>query len=202
VTRSIIRVVNWMCTVEPASPHPIYAFECTTCGEQGQPNVLFERARDFTFAHVGRNPSHTGFRETVTRHWRMYGEDVEQPAAAVAAAPAVEVPPARSGAVPCPECRGRGLRVLPTSSAETECSECRGTGHEHGGFLGCDDCGTPDLCAPAGRCVRRRSSAPTYEYGAPDIGAHTTIPTTEYAPVPPTPLGPVDAGAPEQTERY
>jgi hypothetical protein len=183
VTRSIIRVVNWMCTVEPASPHPIYAFECTTCGEQGQPNVLFERARDFTFAHVGRNPSHTGFRETVTRHWRMYGEDVEQPAAAVAAAPAVEVPPARSGAVPCPECRGRGLRVLPTSSAETECSECRGTGHAGGGEP-----------LPS-------TSAPTREYGAPDIGAHTTFPTTDYAPVPPTPLGPVDAGAPEQSER-
>jgi hypothetical protein len=176
MTRSIIRVVNWMCTVEPASPHPIYVFECTACGERGPVSELFERARDFTFAHVGRNPSHTGFRESVTRHWRMYGEDVAQPAD-VAAVSAVEVP------VPCQECRGRGLRVLPTSSAETECSECRGTGHAGGGEP-----------LPS-------TSAPTREYGAPDIGAHTTFPTTDYAPVPPTPLGPVDAGAPEQSER-
>lgn len=141
MTRSIIRHVDWTCATEPASPHPVHVFECTTCGEHGEADDLFEHARDFVFQHVSRNPSHTGFRETVTRHWRMYGSDVDQPPALV------DEPPARSGATPCPECRGRGLRVLPASSAETECSACEGTGHARGG--------------PA--------STPTWEYGAPYI---------------------------------
>lgn len=34
------------------------------------------------------------------------------------------------GRGPCPECSGRGARVLPTSSGETECSVCEGTGEQ------------------------------------------------------------------------
>jgi len=33
-----------------------------------------------------------------------------------------------AGRPPCPECKGRGARVLPGSCAETECDPCEGTG--------------------------------------------------------------------------
>lgn len=113
--RSIIRHVEWTCSPEPASPVPMYEFECTTCQDRGQCSENFETARQFAFDHVGPNPGHQGFREVVTRYWRMRSDDVAEPA--------------RSGAAPCLTCNGRGERVNPGSSAPTECRPCEGTGN-------------------------------------------------------------------------
>jgi hypothetical protein len=146
MTRSIIRRVDWTCSPEPESPRPIHAFACMECGEAGPAANDFETARGWTFVHVGRNPSHTGYREEITRYWRVTGENVVQR---------------------CQGCGGRGARILPSASAETECSDCEGTGRAvlAPSCMTCHDRG----CADCGRAVPAPSSAPTRQYGAPAL---------------------------------
>lgn len=74
MTRSVIRRLDWTCTPEtaPEAPSLLHQFECTTCGESGLCSENFESARDFTFVHIGRHPSHTGYREILHRFWRMH----------------------------------------------------------------------------------------------------------------------------------
>lgn len=77
--RAILRYINWTCRPEPSSPVPMYEVECTTlgCDARGLCCEDFENARNFMFAHVAKNPSHTGYREIGTRYWRMTGEELD-----------------------------------------------------------------------------------------------------------------------------
>ncbi|GHB60619.1 hypothetical protein GCM10010347_33340 [Streptomyces cirratus] len=71
--RSVIRFANWTMGPEtaPEAPKRVHELQCTTCLAASSANEDFETARDWAFHHVGRNPSHQGYRETVTRFWRM-----------------------------------------------------------------------------------------------------------------------------------
>lgn len=73
MTRSIIRQVEWTCSpdTEPEGPPLLHEFECVTCEGSGPLSADIETARDWAFEHVGRHPSHTGYREKVHRRWRM-----------------------------------------------------------------------------------------------------------------------------------
>ncbi|MFF3658412.1 DUF7848 domain-containing protein [Streptomyces olivochromogenes] len=73
MTRSVIRRVDWTCHREeaPEAPEITHEFECTSCGDTGPCSEDFETARGWTFEHIGRNPSHTGYREILHRFWRM-----------------------------------------------------------------------------------------------------------------------------------
>lgn len=77
MSRSVIRRVDWTCSPDstPGAPDLLHQFQCTTCGESGACSEDFETARDFTFQHIGAHPSHTGYRETVHRFWRMHRSD-------------------------------------------------------------------------------------------------------------------------------
>ncbi|MFJ9643237.1 hypothetical protein [Streptomyces sp. NPDC101206] len=72
-TRSVIRFADWKMSPEAAAEAPkmVHELQCTTCCATSAPHEDFEIARDWAFQHVGRNPSHQGYRETVTRFWRM-----------------------------------------------------------------------------------------------------------------------------------
>ncbi|WP_446323503.1 DUF7848 domain-containing protein [Actinacidiphila glaucinigra] len=43
---------------------------CTSCAAPGVPDEDAEAAQAWTFAHLAAHPTHTGFREEITRHWR------------------------------------------------------------------------------------------------------------------------------------
>lgn len=161
MTRSIIRRVDWTCSHEESSPDPIHVFACMTCGQGGEASTAFEDARGWTFTHVGQNPSHTGFAETVTRYWRMSGEGVDEPIErpadvevgdVVRLSYAVDGPDCQSChdvggdclVCRCPNCGGRGEHVQPSSSMATDCWRCEGTGR-----------------------IRPLASRPTLQYGAP-----------------------------------
>ncbi|WP_455771724.1 DUF7848 domain-containing protein [Streptomyces lavendulae] len=55
----------------PEAPAMVHELQCTTCLAASSADENFEVTRDWAFHHVGRNPSHQGYRETVTRFWRM-----------------------------------------------------------------------------------------------------------------------------------
>ncbi|MGW2040299.1 DUF7848 domain-containing protein [Streptomyces virginiae] len=71
--RSVMRFADWTMRPETASEAPamVHEFQCTTCCATSSPDEDFETVRDWAFHHTGRNPSHQGYRETVTRFWRM-----------------------------------------------------------------------------------------------------------------------------------
>lgn len=164
MTRSIIRRVDWTCAHEPSSPDPIHVFACTKCGAEGTASNDFEQARGWTFTHVGQNPSHTGFAETVVRYWRMSGDGVDEPperptdadmADVVRLSYTVEPPNCQAChdvggdcvVCACPNCGGRGSHVQPNASMETECWRCEGRG----------------------RIRPLTGSRPTLQYGAPFV---------------------------------
>lgn len=59
----------------PEAPPVIFEMQCTTCGDASQAAEDFEDARTWAFTHLGRHPSHTGFREVVHRFWRATLKD-------------------------------------------------------------------------------------------------------------------------------
>ncbi|WP_405789494.1 hypothetical protein [Streptomyces sp. NBC_01367] len=71
--RSVMQFADWTMRPEtaPEAPAMVHELQCTTCLAASSPDEDFEIARDWAFQHTGRNPSHQGYRETVTRFWRM-----------------------------------------------------------------------------------------------------------------------------------
>ncbi|MEV5509911.1 hypothetical protein [Streptomyces orinoci] len=69
---TILRYATWVIGPEaaPEAPEILHVLACTTCSAASEATEEFEGARDWAFQHSGRNPSHTGHRETVTRFWR------------------------------------------------------------------------------------------------------------------------------------
>ncbi|MDF3291150.1 DUF7848 domain-containing protein [Streptomyces silvisoli] len=69
---TVIRRADWMIGPEtaPEAPRIVFEMECMRCDEASQASEEFEDVRDWAFQHVGRNPSHTGFREIIHRFWR------------------------------------------------------------------------------------------------------------------------------------
>lgn len=69
---TVIRRADWMIGPEtaPEAPPIIFEMQCTGCEEVSEASEEFEYVRDWAFAHVGRHPSHTGFREIIHRFWR------------------------------------------------------------------------------------------------------------------------------------
>ncbi|MGP3999602.1 DUF7848 domain-containing protein [Streptomyces sp. 8N706] len=76
MTRAAFRYVHWTMGREtaPEAPEMVHEMECTTCNAESGAQDDFEAARDWAFAHTGGNPSHRGYREIVTRFWRMTPE--------------------------------------------------------------------------------------------------------------------------------
>jgi hypothetical protein len=72
VTQPVAHSARWKIGQEkiPAVPWVTYTLECGTCFEQSDPCREFEEARNWAFAHSGRHPSHTAYRETAQRFWR------------------------------------------------------------------------------------------------------------------------------------
>ncbi|MBT2385346.1 hypothetical protein [Streptomyces sp. ISL-11] len=70
--RTVIRYADWTIAPEnaPEAPPVVFEMQCTTCGASSDAGDDFEDVRDWAFRHVGRNPSHTGYREVVHRFWR------------------------------------------------------------------------------------------------------------------------------------
>ncbi|MCC9739720.1 hypothetical protein [Streptomyces sp. MNU89] len=79
MTRSIFRRIRWTMARETAreAPEMVHELECTTCHAESSPADGFETVRDWAFAHTSGNPAHRGYRETVTRFWRMTPTDGE-----------------------------------------------------------------------------------------------------------------------------
>lgn len=69
---TVIRYADWMIGPDtaPEAPDIIHELECTTCNALSGPDENFETVRTWAFRHVGRNPSHTGYREIIHRFWR------------------------------------------------------------------------------------------------------------------------------------
>lgn len=68
---TIIRYADWHMAPDRSSeaPPPLYQLQCTTC--ETESDAEEETPQDWAFAHVGRNPSHQHYRETITRFYRM-----------------------------------------------------------------------------------------------------------------------------------
>lgn len=83
-TRSVLRYVTWLITPdrqEGAPRVPIFEMECTTCATRDAPDDTGSRSpasedfadvQDWALRHSGRHPTHTGYREVVTRFWRTH----------------------------------------------------------------------------------------------------------------------------------
>ncbi|MFI9720036.1 hypothetical protein ACIHFE_10310 [Streptomyces sp. NPDC052396] len=69
---TVIRFADWAIGPDsaPESPAILHMLECTTCDAVSLVAEDFEDVRSWAFLHSGRNPSHTGYRETVHRLWR------------------------------------------------------------------------------------------------------------------------------------
>ena len=69
---TLIRFAAWVIGPEstPKAPRIVHQMECTTCGQSSEASADFEVTRDWAFRHVGRNLSHTGYREIIHRFWR------------------------------------------------------------------------------------------------------------------------------------
>lgn len=74
--RAVYRYVNLTLSPEtaPEAPGILHSFLCMSCAEVGPCDEDFEAARDWTYQHSGRNPSHTGYQEIIHRFWRMTRE--------------------------------------------------------------------------------------------------------------------------------
>lgn len=72
---TVIRHVLWRLGRDRAegAPPPMTQLHCTSCGEaSGVVDLVdFADAQTWAFGHVGRHPSHAGFREEITRFYRM-----------------------------------------------------------------------------------------------------------------------------------
>ncbi|MFI1968842.1 hypothetical protein BLA24_24340 [Streptomyces cinnamoneus] len=69
---TVIRWADWTIGPDtaPDVPAVTFAMHCTTCDAASGKDGDFETVRDWAFRHVGRHPSHTGYREVIHRHWR------------------------------------------------------------------------------------------------------------------------------------
>jgi hypothetical protein len=71
--RTVLRYAQWLIsrdTSEGAPAEPLHEMQCTTCSERSAASSDVAAAQDWALQHSGRYPSHTGYRETVTRFWR------------------------------------------------------------------------------------------------------------------------------------
>jgi hypothetical protein len=87
MTRAVLRFVNWLITPdrqEGAPRDPIFEMECTTCatldahdgsGSRSPASEDFADVQSWALHHSGRHPSHTHYREIVTRFWRTHMTD-------------------------------------------------------------------------------------------------------------------------------
>lgn len=75
--RSVSRYLAWRIRPESAenTEPKIHQFACTSCPTDslegtGVASEDFESARGWIYLHLAKFPEHTGYRESVTRHWR------------------------------------------------------------------------------------------------------------------------------------
>ncbi|MQS06108.1 DUF7848 domain-containing protein [Streptomyces alkaliphilus] len=55
----------------PGAPRVLHQLECTTCPAQSACHEQQVPALDWAFDHIKRHPDHRGYREVVTKFWRM-----------------------------------------------------------------------------------------------------------------------------------
>lgn len=69
--RTIMRYAEWRMGPDRCgeAPPPLYQLQCTTCETESA--VEEETPQEWAFSHVGKNPSHQHYRETITRFYRM-----------------------------------------------------------------------------------------------------------------------------------
>ncbi|MFG2491507.1 hypothetical protein ACGFSD_10660 [Streptomyces caniferus] len=79
MTRSVFRYLRWTMGPEtaPEATEMVHELECMSCDAAADPSEEFETTRNWAFSHTGQHPSHRGYRETVTRFWRMTPADGE-----------------------------------------------------------------------------------------------------------------------------
>jgi hypothetical protein len=82
MTRAVLRYVNWLITRDHAEGAPqseLYEMQCTTCatldahdgaGSRSPASEDVTDGQKWALQHSGRHPSHTGYREIITRFWR------------------------------------------------------------------------------------------------------------------------------------
>jgi hypothetical protein len=85
-----MRFADWLITpdrAEGAPQEPLHEMECTTCatldaadgaGSRSPASEDVIDAQEWALHHSGRHPTHTGYREIVTRFWRTSMLDEEQ----------------------------------------------------------------------------------------------------------------------------
>ncbi|MEY9968465.1 hypothetical protein ABIA33_006549 [Streptacidiphilus sp. MAP12-16] len=66
---TVLRFVQW--TMRQLTTEMPRRMVCDACGEGSEETPELTAAQDWAFQHVGRNPSHTSYSETVTRFWDM-----------------------------------------------------------------------------------------------------------------------------------
>lgn len=81
-TRAVIRRAVWLIRPDRqdgAPREPLYEIECTACPTSPESRSPASEdvtdAQDWAIRHSGRHPSHTSYRETVTRFWRTQMQD-------------------------------------------------------------------------------------------------------------------------------
>ncbi|WP_406409686.1 hypothetical protein OG923_12800 [Streptomyces halstedii] len=70
--RAIVRHVTWTIAPdqEPDAEPVTYTLQCVTCSEKSERSDAWEKPQEWGLAHSGRNPSHSSYREEITRPWR------------------------------------------------------------------------------------------------------------------------------------
>ncbi|WP_146252245.1 DUF7848 domain-containing protein [Streptomyces carminius] len=67
--RSRMRFVHWSLSIDPDNGEPAYAAACVTCDDASGPSADKRAPELWCLRHAGRT-GHTGFRATITSHFR------------------------------------------------------------------------------------------------------------------------------------
>ncbi|MFE9254000.1 hypothetical protein [Streptomyces sp. NPDC006879] len=72
MTRSVLAFKSWTITPdrESGSEPVTHAMQCRECEEKSDDSGSWEAPQTWALEHSGRNPSHTSYREVITRPYR------------------------------------------------------------------------------------------------------------------------------------
>ncbi|MFE8941244.1 hypothetical protein ACFYNX_27685 [Streptomyces sp. NPDC007872] len=68
----VFALAKWTITPdrEPGTEPVTHAMQCKECGEKSDGSGDWEAPQSWALIHSGRNPTHTGYREIITRSYR------------------------------------------------------------------------------------------------------------------------------------
>lgn len=72
MTRAILAFKNWTITPDrEAGAEPVtHAMECQLCGDRSDASGDWDAPQSWALRHSGRSPSHTNYREVITRPYK------------------------------------------------------------------------------------------------------------------------------------